>query len=80
MGIFFFVVWEVSFVVVIFMVCFGYWWFVKMIRKVVNNGEVFEVRVSDFEVWDRVLFYLFIGIVLLVVVLVILFLFYEEFV
>ncbi|WP_044339294.1 GntP family permease [Rossellomorea aquimaris] len=43
--------WEVSLIVAIFMMVFGYWWLKKAIQNAVNNGEEFIQRDSDhFEV------------------------------
>ncbi|MFL0796319.1 MAG: GntP family permease [Cellvibrionaceae bacterium] len=42
-----FAAWEVSLVVAVFMMCFGYWWMRRMISAAVANGEVFEARDND---------------------------------
>lgn len=39
--------WEVSLFVAVFMMIFGYWWLMRMIRKAVANGEHFVARESD---------------------------------
>lgn len=39
--------WEVSFIVAVFMMTFGYWWLKKMIKKAMDNGETFVSRESD---------------------------------
>ncbi len=39
--------WEVSIIVAIFMMAFGYWWLKKMIKKAMDNGESFVSRESD---------------------------------
>ncbi|WP_144538539.1 SLC13 family permease [Psychrobacillus sp. FSL K6-2843] len=39
--------WEVSFIVAVFMMAFGYWWLKKMIKKAMSNGEKFVSRESD---------------------------------
>ncbi|MCM0625493.1 SLC13 family permease [Lysinibacillus sp. OL1_EC] len=39
--------WEVSFIVAIFMLVFGYWWLKKMINKALANGERFVSRETD---------------------------------
>ncbi|MEK3973544.1 MULTISPECIES: GntP family permease [unclassified Psychrobacillus] len=39
--------WEVSFIVAVFMMAFGYWWLKKMIKKAMANGEKFVSRESD---------------------------------
>ncbi|PPA71152.1 citrate transporter [Jeotgalibacillus proteolyticus] len=39
--------WEVSLIVAVFMMVFGYWWLKKMISKAVSKGESFVVRDTD---------------------------------
>jgi H+/gluconate symporter-like permease len=39
--------WEVSLIVAVFMMIFGYWWLKRMITKAVNRGETFTSRASD---------------------------------
>ncbi|NEU32199.1 GntP family permease [bacterium LRH843] len=39
--------WEVSLVVGIFILIFGYWWLMKIIRRAVKNGEYFIERDTD---------------------------------
>ncbi|HWO96658.1 MAG TPA: SLC13 family permease [Bacillus sp. (in: firmicutes)] len=39
--------WEVSLIVAIFMIVFGYWWLKRMIMKAVQNGEHFIERETD---------------------------------
>lgn len=39
--------WEVSILVAVFMMIFGYWWLKKMISRAVANGEYFEERETD---------------------------------
>lgn len=39
--------WEVSAIVAIFMMVFGYWWLMKMINKAKSKGEKFESRPTD---------------------------------
>ncbi|WP_226659064.1 GntP family permease [Pseudalkalibacillus hwajinpoensis] len=39
--------WEVSLLVAIFMMVFGYWWLKKMLTRAVKNGEQFEARDND---------------------------------
>ena len=73
-----FAAWEVSLVVAVFMACFGYWWLAKMIRKAVDNGEQFTARDTDPELTARALPHPLTGIIPLVVVLVISFLFHES--
>ena len=39
--------WKVSIIVAIFMMIFGYWWLMRMIRRAVDKGEHFNVRKTD---------------------------------
>jgi H+/gluconate symporter-like permease len=39
--------WEVSLIVAVFMMVFGYWWLTKAIKSAVNKGEKFIERESD---------------------------------
>ncbi|WP_204556648.1 SLC13 family permease [Bacillus ectoiniformans] len=39
--------WEVSLIVAIFMMIFGYWWLTKAIKKAIKNGEKFIQRETD---------------------------------
>jgi H+/gluconate symporter-like permease len=39
--------WEVSLITSVFMLIFGYWWLMKMIRKAVKKGEYFVERETD---------------------------------
>lgn len=39
--------WQVSIIVAMFMMVFGYWWLKKMISKAMANGETFVERSSD---------------------------------
>ncbi|WP_321396358.1 hypothetical protein [Emcibacter sp.] len=39
--------WQVSLVVALFMMLFGYWWLSFMVRRAVRNGERFETRSDD---------------------------------
>ncbi|QRG67165.1 GntP family permease [Brevibacillus choshinensis] len=39
--------WEVSLIVAVFMMIFGYWWLKRMIMKAVQNGEHFVSRDTD---------------------------------
>lgn len=39
--------WEVSFIVAVFMLVFGYWWLKKMINKAMAKGERFVNRETD---------------------------------
>lgn len=70
--------WEVSLVVAVFMAIFGYWWLRKLINKAVANGERFEVREGDPVLAERELPSPFSGLVPLIVVLTLSFLFHDE--
>ncbi|RUO39150.1 citrate transporter [Pseudidiomarina aestuarii] len=70
--------WEVSLVVAVFMAIFGYWWLRKLINKAVANGERFETREGDPEIADRKLPHPVSGLVPLMVVLTLSFLFHDE--
>src|SRR5690606_16695797 len=39
--------WEVSAIVAVFMMVFGYWWLKKMINKAISKGEHFVARKTD---------------------------------
>ena len=39
--------WEVSIIVAVFMMIFGYWWLKKMITKAMAKGEKFVSRETD---------------------------------
>jgi H+/gluconate symporter-like permease len=70
--------WEVSLIVAIFMIVFGYWWLKRMITKAVKNGEVFEARDNDPVIKDKKLPSPLLGLVPLLVVLVISFIFHDS--
>jgi H+/gluconate symporter-like permease len=61
--------WQVSLVVAVFMMVFGYWWLQRMIRKAVRNGEGFLPRDSDPPVNNRKLPSPYISLIPLLVVL-----------
>ncbi|MDT8859914.1 SLC13 family permease [Alkalihalobacillus sp. MEB130] len=65
--------WEVSLIVAVFMIIFGYWWLTKMIKKAVNNGERFEARDNDPEDSRTELPNPYVSLIPLVVVLVVTF-------
>ncbi|WP_419159197.1 GntP family permease [Rossellomorea sp. BNER] len=70
--------WEVSLIVAIFMAVFGYWWLKRMITKALNKGERFEARKTD-PVLDesKPLPNPFTGLIPLVVVLILSFIFHD---
>lgn len=70
--------WEVSLVVAVFMMIFGYWWLKRMIMKAVNNGEHFVSRGTDnMEVREN-LPHPLVSMIPLLVVLVISFVFHNS--
>ncbi|SDH41511.1 H+/gluconate symporter [Planococcus glaciei] len=70
--------WEVSIVVAVFMAVFGYWWLKRMINKAVNKGERFEARKTDPIVEERNLPNPLMGLIPLLVVLVISYIFHDS--
>ena len=70
--------WEVSLIVAVFMIVFGYWWLRRMITKAVANGETFVARENDPVNEDKVLPNPLFGIIPLVVVLIISFVFHDS--
>ncbi|MFE8703359.1 GntP family permease [Cytobacillus sp. FJAT-54145] len=70
--------WEVSLIVAVFMMIFGYWWLKRMITKAVAKGEGFVARNSDPVSEERDLPNPFMGFVPLLVVLVISFIFHDS--
>src|SRR5690606_27105843 len=70
--------WEVSILVAVFMAVFGYWWLKRMIQKAVNKGERFEARKTDPIVEERNLPNPLMGLIPLLVVLAISFIFHDS--
>lgn len=70
--------WEVSLIVAVFMMVFGYWWLRKMIRKAVANGEHFIARESDHREEREELPHPVLSLVPLLVVLVVSFGFHDS--
>lgn len=70
--------WEVSILVAIFMASFGYWWLKRMISKAVNKGERFESRKTDPVVPERNLPNPIMGLIPLLVVLGISYIFHDS--
>lgn len=70
--------WEVSAIVAVFMMIFGYWWLRKMIRKAVSNGEHFIERKSDHREERDVLPHPILSLIPLLVVLVVSFAFHDS--
>ncbi|WP_428911679.1 GntP family permease [Niallia sp. Krafla_26] len=70
--------WEVSAIVAVFMMIFGYWWLKRMITKAVAKGERFISRDNDpADAEDRELPNPFTSLIPLLVVLVISFIFHD---
>lgn len=69
--------WEVSLFVAVLMALFGYWWLKKLISKAVAQGERFHGRSGDPVLLDRPLPTPISGLVPLLVVLVLSFLFHD---
>ncbi|MGA5692092.1 GntP family permease [Cytobacillus pseudoceanisediminis] len=70
--------WEVSFIVAVFMMAFGYWWLKKMINKAIRNGEKFEARETDSALIRENLPSPMLSMIPLLVVLVISFIFHDS--
>jgi H+/gluconate symporter-like permease len=70
--------WEVSLIVAVFMMVFGYWWLKRMIAKAVADGETFEARATDPITKDRDLPHPVMGLIPLLVVLVISFICHDS--
>jgi H+/gluconate symporter-like permease len=70
--------WEVSLIVAVFMAVFGYWWLKRMIQKAVAKGETFVARENDPVVENKALPHPLTGLVPLLVVLIISFIFHDS--
>lgn len=70
--------WEVSLLVAVFMMIFGYWWLKRMIMKAVKNGEHFIARDTDNTEVREHLPNPFVSMIPLVVVLIISFIFHDS--
>lgn len=70
--------WEVSLIVAVFMMIFGGWWLKRMISKAVAKGETFVSRENDPVVENKELPHPITGLIPLVVVLIISFVFHKE--
>lgn len=71
--------WEVSLVVAVFMAIFGYWWLMKIINKAVARGEHFVERKGDPVLSDRRRPHPITGLLPLVVVLALSFIFHTKY-
>ncbi|MBD1380203.1 GntP family permease [Metabacillus arenae] len=71
--------WEVSLIVAVFMIVFGYWWLKRMISKAVAKGERFVARENDPQIDNgRKLPNPFLGLIPLLVVLIISYVFHDS--
>ncbi|MGG0717481.1 GntP family permease [Robertmurraya massiliosenegalensis] len=70
--------WEVSIIVAVFMIIFGYWWLTKAIKNAVKKGESFISRESDNHEVREELPNPIINFIPLAVVLVISFIFHDS--
>ncbi|MCA1038737.1 GntP family permease [Bacillus infantis] len=70
--------WEVSLIVAVFMMIFGYWWLKRIITKAVNRGETFISRETDPVAEKKELPHPVMGVLPLAVVLVIAFIFHDS--
>ncbi|WP_080871997.1 GntP family permease [Oceanobacillus timonensis] len=70
--------WQVSLIVAVFMLIFGYWWLMKMIRKAVKKGESFEERETDNQEKRTSLPNPFLSLVPLLAVLIVSFIFHDS--
>lgn len=69
--------WEVSIIVAVFMMIFGYWWLTKAIKKAVGKGERFIEKESDHRELRKDLPSPILSIIPLIIVLVISFIFHD---
>ncbi|MCM3690377.1 GntP family permease [Neobacillus niacini] len=70
--------WEVSLIVAVFMMVFGYWWLTKAIKSAVNKGEKFIERESDHHEVRQQLPNPILSMIPLAVVLIISFIFHNS--
>jgi H+/gluconate symporter-like permease len=70
--------WEVSLIVAVFMMVFGYWWLKRMIMKAVKKGEHFVERENDRTTIREKLPNPYVSFIPLLVVLIISFLFHDS--
>lgn len=70
--------WEVSLIVAVFMMIFGYWWLKRMIMKAVQKGEHFVARETDNREVRENLPHPIVSMIPLLVVLVISFVFHNS--
>lgn len=70
--------WEVSLFVAIFMAILGFWWLTKMINRAVSRGEKFEERAGDPQLEDRLLPHPITGLLPLLAVLALAFIYHDQ--
>jgi len=70
--------WEVSIIVALFMIVFGFWWLQRMIARAVAAGEHFQPRDTDPVVTDKPLPRPVTGLIPLLVVLILSFVFHHS--
>ncbi|MCM2677589.1 GntP family permease [Alkalicoccobacillus plakortidis] len=70
--------WEVSAIVALFMIVFGYWWLKKIIYRAVAKGESFDTREGDPIVEERELPHPALAAIPLFVVLIISYIFHDS--
>ncbi|MGM0790604.1 GntP family permease [Bacillus infantis] len=70
--------WEVSLIVAVFMMIFGYWWLKRIITKAVSKGESFISRETDPVAEKKELPHPVMGVLPLAVVLIIAFIFHDS--
>jgi H+/gluconate symporter-like permease len=70
--------WEVSLIVAVFMMIFGYWWLKRMITKAIAKGESFVERETDPVYENKILPNPYVGMIPLLVVLIISFVFHDS--
>jgi H+/gluconate symporter-like permease len=70
--------WEVSLIVAVFMMIFGFWWLKRMITKAIAKGESFVERETDPVYENKILPNPYVGMIPLLVVFVISFVFHDS--
>ncbi|GIN20565.1 GntP family permease [Siminovitchia fordii] len=70
--------WEVSIITAVFMLVFGYWWLMKMIKKAVKQGEHFIARNTDAKEIRKDLPHPLLSLIPLLFVLVVAFIFHDK--
>jgi H+/gluconate symporter-like permease len=70
--------WQVSLVVAMFMAVVGYWWLLRIIAAAVGRGEHFQARATDPQLTDRRLPHPATGLIPLLVVLALSFIYHDS--